>query len=216
MHEQSQHFSFERPESSYVHPNSRSNISALVRVLPSKKVMRNRPCLSLKPKRWWGISNPEAESEDGKMPSNGYKLLLASPAADVVAHASITVSLSLSNGHTFWMCRGNAAAGFYVPSWLHHSSHHLSRAHPLWTAISFSGNPAENEPMEKKRQKGRSCFRMFSITCIYHLLESNEANHNTHSFIHIYVFGLSNGKMLDEQNESEIYNLSENSVSTSC
>ena len=149
-----------------------NNMSAFVLVRPSKVVPWKTGiglCLSLKPQRWWAplvctvfcvysISDPEAENEEWRCHPKAISYSSFSCSWHGVPHASITVSLSLSHSHTFWMCRGNAAAGFYVPSWLHHSSHHLSRAHPLWTAISFSGNPAEDEPMEKKRQEGRSCL----------------------------------------------------------
>ena len=130
-----------------------------------------------------------------KMPSKGYKLLLSSLLLLTWWPMHPSLSLSLSHTITHSECAEvmQLQVSTYLRSWLHHSSHHLSRAHPLWTAISFSGNPAEDEPMEKKRQEGRSCLCSASHAYIYpsllcHFLESNEENYYTYLFIYIYVF----------------------------
>ena len=109
-----------------------NNMSAFVLVRPSKVVPWKTGiglCLSLKPQRWWAplvctvfcvysISDPEAENEEWRCHPKAISYSSFSCSWHGVPHASITVSLSLSHSHTFWMCRDNAAAGFYVPSFM--------------------------------------------------------------------------------------------------
>jgi len=151
-----------------------------------------------------------------KMPSKGYKLLLSSLLLLTWWPMHPSLSLSLSHTITHSECAEvmQLQVSTYLRSWLHHSSHHLSRAHPLWTAISFSGNPAEDEPMEKKRQKGRSC-----LVYVQHHMHMPSLGIQwgklLYIFIYIYLcFWVIKWKILDEQNESKIYNLLENSASS--
>ena len=158
-----------------------NNMSAFVLVRPSKVVPWKTGiglCFSLKPQRWWAplvctvfcvysISDPEAENEEWRCHPKAISYSSFSCSWHGVPHASITVSLSLSHSHTFWMCRGNAAAGFYVPSFM--AASFLSPSLTCTSTVDcniFLGESSRGWTNGEEEAR-RKVMPMFSITCIY-------------------------------------------------